>query len=94
MVQLTYGLIKLLIKKNMKILPNHSLIEDQAQDVPADIKLRVGRLFFFFDELHEQDTNIMVMSHVSISQQRSKKNHLLPMIDKQCSLCNFSHTAV
>lgn len=40
------------LKRVLFILPNHSLIEDQAQDVPTDIKLGVGRLF---DKPHKQD---------------------------------------
>lgn len=31
-------------KTNVLLLPYHSLIEDQTQDVPTDIELRVGRL--------------------------------------------------
>lgn len=40
------------MKRVLFMLPNHSLIEDQAQDVPTDIKLGVGRLF---DKPHKQD---------------------------------------
>lgn len=42
--KLTMCLICLLNKTTASLLPYHSLIEDQAQDIPTDIKLRVWRL--------------------------------------------------